>query len=294
MSNVQVSEVEYQTRSIPSLLARIYQPSGRGPFPALVSVHGGAWIGNDRTSNQVLDIALAMRDIVIVAIDFRLAPDAPYPASIVDINFAVRWLKHRASRHASRPELVGGIGTSSGGHQLLLSALRPNDRRYRALPLDGDAAYSAELSSLVLCWPVVDPVDRYAMAKARAVADMLRTQEAYFGNTTAMDEADPLRLLERGESVDLPPTLVVDGTSDDRLTPDGLGRFVSAYGRAGGTIRRMQFEGQGHTFIVKDPTTPASVRAIDAIASFVHEQAQSAASVSGVSKPAERRALRQR
>ena len=132
--------------------------------------------------------------------------------------------------------------------------MRPDDHRYRELPFQGSPAYEAELASLVLCWPVVDPADRYTMAKARGIEDMLRPQEAYFDCETAMDEADPLRCLERGEHLNLPPTLIVDGTADDRLTPGGIGRFVSAYERAGGDIRREQFEGQGHTFIVKDPT----------------------------------------
>ena len=174
MGNVNVSDVEYQSHSTPPLLARMYQPSGRGPFPALVSVHGGAWVGNDRTSNQVLDIALARQGIVVAAIDFRLAPNAPYPASIADINFAVRWLKRHASQYGTRPELVGAVGTSSGGHQLLLSAMRPNDRRYGELVLQGDATHDAELAWLVLCWPVVDPADRYSMAKARGADDMMR------------------------------------------------------------------------------------------------------------------------
>ena len=288
MSNVNVSEVEYQSRSTPPLFARMYRPSGHGPFPALVSVHGGAWIGNDRTSNQVLDIALARQGIVIAAIDFRLAPNAPYPASIADINLAVRWLKHHALQYATRPELVGAIGTSSGGHQLLLSAMRPGDRRYRELPFQGSPAYEAELASLVLCWPVVDPADRYTMAKARGIEDMLRPQEAYFGSETAMDEADPLRCLERGEHLNLPPTLIVDGTADDRLTPGGIGRFVSAYERAGGDIRRVQFEGQGHTFIVKDPSAPASIQAVETIASFVQDRARILANMSERLEPATR------
>lgn len=272
MVTISVSEIEYQPRSTPPLLARIYRPSGTGPFPALVSVHGGAWIGNDRLSNQVLDVGLAERGILSVAIDFRLPPQAAYPSSIADINYAVRWLKHNALRYATRPEMVGAIGTSSGGHQILLSAMRPKDPRYCELSLEDAPEVGAELACLVLCWPVVDPADRYDMAKVRAVQDMMRPQEAYFGNESVMSEADPLHCLERGESVVLPPTLIIDGTSDDRLTPDGIDRFLSAYARRGGEVRRERFQDQGHTFIIKDPSSKSSIRAIDELASFVNER----------------------
>jgi acetyl esterase/lipase len=86
-----------------------------------------------------------------------------------------------------------------------------------------------------------------------------------------MSEADPLRCLERGENVALPRTLVIDGAADDRLTPEGIGRFVSAYSRKRGDIQRERYQGQGHTFIVKDPMSKQSIRAINAIASFVYE-----------------------
>jgi len=59
---------------------------------------------------------------------------APYPASILDINLGVRWAKANA-RQFSGTDQVGGFGGSSGGHQILLTALRPRDERYTALSL---------------------------------------------------------------------------------------------------------------------------------------------------------------
>lgn len=278
MANIDVSEVKYQSTAAKSpMWARIYRPAGDGPLPALVSVHGGAWIGDNRTSNQILDVGLAERGITIMAIDFRIAPQDAYPASIVDINLAVRWLKNHASRYATRAELVGGVGTSSGGHQLLMAAMRPNDPRYNSLMLVGEAGYSARLASMVLCWPIVDPVARYGMAKAQQAEDILRSQEAYFVDERTMDEADPLRCLLRGERLDLPPALIVDGVADDRLTPRGIDQFISAYARAGGRIGRQRVESKGHMFSVGEPHDAASIRALDAIAVFVHAQAETQA-----------------
>jgi len=95
---VKVSEVEYRkTKAGRSLLARIYQPAGTGPFPALLDLHGGAWNAKDRKAEEPMDRAIAASGVLVVAIDMTLAPEAPYPASVQDANFAVRWLKSKAA-----------------------------------------------------------------------------------------------------------------------------------------------------------------------------------------------------
>ena len=94
---VDVRDVEYQRLAGKPWLARIYQPKGTGPFPTIVDVHGGAWHNGDRTNNAGIDRALAAKGIVVAALDFRQPPEAGYPASICDVNLAVRWLKAHAA-----------------------------------------------------------------------------------------------------------------------------------------------------------------------------------------------------
>ena len=113
----------------------MYRPAGGGPYPALLDVHGGAWSGNHRFANTELDRTLAATGMVVVAIDFRLAPQDPYPAMVQDVNYATRWIKRNAPALGVRAGPVGALGTSSGGHLVLLSAVRPFDPRYAALPL---------------------------------------------------------------------------------------------------------------------------------------------------------------
>src|SRR6266478_7866065 len=131
---IEVRDLAYQHEAGAPLLARLYRPIGAGPFPALIDVHGGAWASGDRLNNAPLDEALAKSGIVVLAIDFRMPPQHRYPASIADVNLATRWLKAHAGEFGSRRDLVGGLGTSSGGHQLLLSMLKPTDPRYADLP----------------------------------------------------------------------------------------------------------------------------------------------------------------
>src|SRR5581483_2444861 len=128
---IETSDLEYR----PGLQARLYRPNGAGPFPALVEVHGGAWASGDRLNNAAIAEALAKSGIVVLSVDFRMPPAHRYPESIQDIHYATRWLKAHAGEFGSRRDLVGGLGTSSGAHQLLLSVLKPHDPRYAALPL---------------------------------------------------------------------------------------------------------------------------------------------------------------
>src|SRR5271165_5084196 len=110
--DVTVRDIAYRSAASEPLPARLYIPTGRGPFPAVVSVHGGRWVSQSRLTNKVIDRALAEAGTVVMAVDFRMPPVARYPEPIADINFAIRWLKQVAKRLRSDPALVGGIGTS--------------------------------------------------------------------------------------------------------------------------------------------------------------------------------------
>src|ERR1700704_5329426 len=121
LMDVVIEDVEYQPIGGEPLRARLYRPKdrvgGAGPFPAVVGVHGGAWTSGDRNNNAAIDQALAAVGVVVLALDLRLAPQAPYPASVADVNFGIRWLKAHSEKLGSRPDWVGAVATSSGGQQ---------------------------------------------------------------------------------------------------------------------------------------------------------------------------------
>ena len=116
----------------------------------MIDLHGGAWCGQDRTSDALFNEALANSGVVVAALDFRMPPIAGYPASLADINYAIRWLKARADELNARADRVGLLGVSSGGHQAMLSAMRPRDPRYAAIPLPRPAALDASVAAVVL------------------------------------------------------------------------------------------------------------------------------------------------
>ena len=271
---IEVRDLAYRETGDGPLLARLYQPAGAGPFPALVEVHGGAWAGGDRLNNAPLDEALAKSGIVVLAIDFRMPPQHRYPASIADIHYATRWLKAHAAEFGSRGDLVAGLGTSSGAHQLLLSALKAGDPRYAALPLGEAPAEDASLPYLVLCWPIADPLARYRMVKEKGRTPLIQSHDAYWNSETEMGEGSPQRIVEAGEAASLPPAILLQGTGDDNVTPDMADRFTAAWRAKGGQIELHKFDGQPHTFVIRDPASDASRRACELIRDFVLKQAK--------------------
>src|SRR5215212_4602467 len=109
-----VSDVEFRRNATGrQLMARIYKPKGKGPFPAVLDLHGGAWSRKDRLAEEPMDRALAASGLLVVAIDLTLAGEAPYPAAVQDANYAVRWLKANAARWNGDVSRLGIYGSSS-------------------------------------------------------------------------------------------------------------------------------------------------------------------------------------
>jgi acetyl esterase/lipase len=270
--DVVAEDLEYGRVDGAPLIARLYRPRDVTGFASVVNVHGGAWVANDRLQMAVINQAIAASGTAVLALDFRMPPVAAYPASIADINLGIRWLKANIGRWGGDSSRVGGIAGSSGGHQLWLNVLRPRDPRYTAHKLANSGDVDASLDFVVVCWPISDPVARYRMARETGNDRLVKNHDAYFLNEAAMAEANPQTILERGEAKKLPPALVIQGTADNNVTPDMADRFVAAYGKAGGKITLRKFEGQPHTFIVLNPTSPASVEAIGLIVDFVRAQ----------------------
>src|SRR5260221_6721507 len=201
---LRVEDVEYQTQGDRALLARLYRPAGAGPYPAVVQVHGGAWVNKDRTDNDFIARAFAESGILVASIDFRMPPEAPYPASLADINLAVRWLKARARLYGSRPDWVGSMGTSSGGHQVLLAAMRPDDPRYSALALGEAPQVDARVAFVISGWGVLDPLLRYHLAKKAGNQELVENHHAFLGSEAAISPGSSPAILDRGEKAHLP------------------------------------------------------------------------------------------
>jgi len=247
-----VDDFEYLRHGDRPLCLRLFRPRGEGPFPVVVNLHGGAWTKGTLDECRPRDEAIVRAGVASAAIDFRHAGDG-YPSSLVDINYAIRWLKSRAASLSLDHDRVALAGQSSGGHLAMLAAMRPHDSRYATIPIDGSDA-DASVCCVAMNWPVINPLSRYRHAKRlRAgdtppawTADIPERHDLYWRTEANMAEGNPLLALERGEKVDTPPAVWIQGRPDpvhDYRDPESVlelnepARFARRYEEAGGSIK---------------------------------------------------------
>ncbi len=268
--DIKTQDVEFLRHGDKGLLVRIYQPQGAGPFPAVVDVHGGAWTNGDHTTDAKVAATLAESGLTIFSIDFREGAEGPYPALQADINYGIRWVKEHAAAYGADAAILGGIGWSSGGHAVVLAAMRPHDPRYAAQPLPEAPRHDAALAFVIAGWPVIDPFARYEFAKSKGNAGLVKNHDNYWGSEAAQIEGNPTRILERGERVALPPLLILQGTADESMPYEIVARTAQLWRNAGGDGHCELFDGEPHGFAYLP--TPARERALSTIREFIARQ----------------------
>jgi acetyl esterase len=263
-------DVEFRRTPARMLMARVYQPQGDGPYPALLDLHGGAWNNQDRGANAAMDESLARSGILVVAIDLTRAPEAPYPASVQDANYGVRWLKAKANEWKGEPATVGALGSSSGGHEIELCAMRPHDPRYNAHKLAEAPDLDATLNYVATRSLVSNPYARYLNAESLGRDEMMQNSKNYFNPWETIHEGNPQEILDRGEPVTLPPLLIMQGELDDNVRPAVQEKFVNSYRAAGGDCQFEIFAGCEHLW-VREPG-PQTGRAHEMVKQFIARQ----------------------
>jgi acetyl esterase len=261
-----------------ALKLRVFRPRGDGPFPAVIDLHGGAWCNGDLNECKARDEVLAASGLVAIALDFRHAEDG-YPTSLIDINYAIRWVKANAAKLGVRADRIGLCGQSSGGHLAMLVAMRPRDPRYVSVALPaGSPAVDATVRCVAMTWPVINPLSRYRHARRARdtanppawVGNIPERHDTYWKTEANMTEGNPVLALERGEKVVTLPALWVQGRPDivhdyrDPESPvDGNEpeRFVADYRKAGGSIDLLYI----------DYATRAGNASHDPVTAFFHK-----------------------
>jgi acetyl esterase/lipase len=233
----------------------------------LLDLHGGAWNEKNRLANETMDRAVASSGVLVAAIDLTLAAEAPYPASVQDANYGVRWLKSRAAQWGGDPATLGLLGSSTGGHLALLVGMRPGDARYSALPLTGGSAIDASVAFIATRSPVSDPYARYLHAEEMEREPMVQKTRRWFVPWETIHEANPQEMLERREKVALPPLLVMQGALDENVLPAFQEKFAAAWRAAGGDCTLEVFEGCPHLWI--DTPGPQTERAHAMVKAFI-------------------------
>jgi len=223
--------------------ADVLVPSGAGPHPVLVYLHGGGWVAGSPRTHRKLGLRFAEAGHLVVNVDYRLAPEAPFPAPFEDCVFAVRWAVQNAARWGGDARRLALGGDSAGGN--LTAAV--------AAHLGADAS-APRIRAALLIYGVFDfAALRLSSADAPGgdveAARKLRDAmvEAYLGTSpTPARLADP-RASPIRAAAKLPPSFLVVGTADPLV--DQQKALAAELARAGIEHENVVLEGMPHGFV---------------------------------------------
>jgi hypothetical protein len=104
------ANIDYVGKGNPAQVVDIYVPSGNGPFPLMVYIHGGGWMTGDKDSGNGYPLDLNPRGIAVASINYRMSGEAILPAPIQDCKAAIRFLRANATKYKIDPDLIGAMG----------------------------------------------------------------------------------------------------------------------------------------------------------------------------------------
>ena len=247
----QVVEIDHVYADISGreLLGRSYEPEesiGQG----IVMVHGGAWTANDRLTPSVMSSLLAKRGLVVFSLDFRCGPEFQHPAASADIAAGIRYFRAHSDDFGVDPDKIGLIGSSSGGHLVLYTALQPNVPFLRTTPVCGfeNDEIDASVAYVVALWPVSNPLVRFEYALEVGRNELVRAHQGYFGSREAMHQASVQRVLRSREFTHLPPIFVVQPGEDANVPQYMTNDLLLAFKGVQHEVEYLHMPGLPHAF----------------------------------------------
>ncbi len=192
-------DLEYSHAGGESLRLDACVPDGKGPFPAVIMVHGGGWTSGDKTQGvSPLFGPVSKAGLAWFSINYRLAPKYRYPASVQDVQTAVLWVKQHALEFNIDPERLGLLGESAGGQLVVLAVVRATDDTRVAAAIPFYAPMNLE----------TDTERRGGLSLS--LRDLFGRSGVDDAVTQLLREASPINHVHPG----LPPFLLVHGTAD--------------------------------------------------------------------------------
>lgn len=242
-------DVVYERPGGTPVLMDIYKPTQEGVRPAIIMIHGGAWMGGDRTQTAWMCERLVKRGFVVANVQYRLAPTHKWPAMLDDVQSAVRFMRRNAVMYSVDPSRIGAAGASAGGHLALLLGTR-DTRDPSVSPLYsskvaavGNIFGVTDFTAMLPLWNVLaDPVFGVAPADVRPI----------------MADASPITHLDRGDA----PVFTLHGTADF-VVPIAQSRQLDAKLKELGIEHKfVQVTGEGHTVNLQNKEVADAIDAL--------------------------------
>ncbi|NEW05334.1 alpha/beta hydrolase [Paenibacillus sp. SYP-B3998] len=274
VSNPPIEKSEHvctTSRMIPGaageMLAKIYEPTQRtgAKLPAMLWIHGGGYVmGHPDMDDALCERFVQAAKCVVVSVDYRLAPEHPYPAAINDCYAGLTWMADEAESLGIDLDRIAIAGASGGGGLTAALALMARDKGGPALIFQ------------MPLYPMID--DRNITASSHEITsdsatwnrtNNLAAWNMYLGERTEASEVSPHAAPSRAESLaGLPPTYTCVGQLD--LFRDETIEYVARLAKAGVDVEFRLYPGCFHLFEVIVPQAEVSQRAsksyVDAIA----------------------------
>jgi acetyl esterase len=234
-------DIEYRTVEGKSLTLDASVPDGKGPFPAVIMVHGGSWGRGDKRSYVTpLFEPLTAAGYVWFSIDYRQTPEFQFPAPTDDLIAAIEWVRANADQYKVDTSRLALIGESAGGQMVGYVGARYGEQLGIAAVVDfygpNDMIVQGARTKAAQAHP--DPNNK----SPSLLAEYLGIKEWDEAATEKMRQASPITWVNS----DMPPFLCVHGTADTQVAHEQSVNFCGAVNKAGGKCVVQTVEGGGH------------------------------------------------
>jgi acetyl esterase len=248
-----------EDRTIPGLQGhpipvRIYRPADSGVYNVLLHLHGGGWVGGSIGNDDARCHATSRRaNIVVLSVDYRLAPEHKFPAGLEDAYAVLLWLRAHGGEIGVNPEGIGISGSSAGGNLAAAATLLARERN------------GPNIKCQILAYPICDTGMFQPSYAENAEGPLLTARMMAWFLPQYLPEGtnrrDPLIApLHAADLRRLPPALILTGGCDP-LRDEGM-EYGAKLRAAGVPATSTCYPGMAHGFVTRSPDHPQSQAAM--------------------------------